>query len=128
MPALRTLFDWLHSHGEFRDLLNRATLAKADIYFEESISICDEAVADNAQASRQRTRVLARQWACARLNPARYAERLAVGRAPELPREPTDLDLVDVTRRLAFMLAKTDRILQEQPALQLASESQGTTR
>ena len=125
MPSLRTIFRWRTEHPEFDQALMRAHLCKADVLFEQSIAIADEDVSDNAQASRQRTRVQARQWCAARLNPSKYSERLGIGQAPGLP--PIDpLDglsererNIEMARRLAFILARADHAMREQEEEQL---------
>lgn len=85
MPSLRQIQRWRNQHPEFDHLLLRAHLDKASILFEQSVDISDEPVADTAQAMRQKLRVQARQFAAARLDPARYAEKIGIGGARELP-------------------------------------------
>jgi hypothetical protein len=103
MPSARTILRWCREHPDFDRLLAHARCVKADKLFDESVEISDEPVLDAAQAARQRTRVQARQYAAARLNPARYAERLAVGQAPELPPIET-MGKFAIARRIAFAL------------------------
>jgi hypothetical protein len=103
MPSARTVIRWCQQFPEFEKLMAHARLSKADWYFDEAISISDEAVADGAQAARQRTRVQARQYAASRLNPARYAEKLALGQAHDLPPLNPPVTL-ESARRIAFLL------------------------
>lgn len=105
MPSLRTVMRWSALHPEFQQMLDRARVDKADHVLEEAIEISNEPVSDNAQASRQRTRVDARLKIAAKLNPAKYAERLATGQAPELPQK-TETDPLELARGLAFLLQK----------------------
>lgn len=131
MPSLRSVLRWRHVHPEFDQLLMRAHLDKADILFEESVSIADEPVADTAQAMRNKLRVQARQYAAARLNPTRYAERIAVGAAPEFPATETLSDF-DAARRVAYILQRNLHRLRNErqrigPALALVHDNADTS-
>lgn len=110
MPSVRTLVRWCREHPAFDRLLAHARMAKADLLVDEVVEISDEPVADVAQAARNRLRVQARLDAAAKLHPARYAAKLGVGMAFELPSTMTPAEAkrsqFDVARRLAFALAQ----------------------
>lgn len=118
MPAARTIIRWCSDNPEFERLMAHARLSKADWYFEEAIAISDEEVSDGPAASRQRTRVQARQYAASRLNPARYGEKLALGQARDL--EPLNPPVTNESaRRIAFVLQsalRTQQAAQEPPS------------
>lgn len=109
MPSVRTLVRWCREHPAFERLLAHARMAKADFFVDDCVSIADEPVADVAQAARNRLRVQARLDAAAKLFPARYAQKIGVGMAFELPSAMTPaetrLTQFDIARRLAFALA-----------------------
>lgn len=115
MPCLRTVMTWSGLHPEFQRMLDRARVDKADHVLEEAIEISNEPVSDNAQASRQRTRVDARLKIAAKLNPAKYAERLATGQAPELPQK-IETDPLELARGLAFLLQKGAQVAMPESA------------
>ena len=124
MPSLRTMMKWSSLHPEFARLLALARLDKAASMMDESITIADEPVADVAQAARNRVRVQARQYMAARLDPARWAEKIGIGGVAELP--PISIDPIEGARRLAFVLQRAGQLqAQQQPAqrLQLTSEA-----
>lgn len=109
MPTLRTVFRWRRDHAEFDRLLQAAHADKADILFEEMIEIADDPVADAAEAARARNRIQARQWACAKLRPDRYAERSVNAHVlPSDPEKPfsdrTPHERMEFGMHLAFML------------------------
>jgi hypothetical protein len=112
MPSVRTMLHWTREHPEFSQLLAHARFMKAETLVDQMLDIADEPVADSAQAARQKTRVQARMWFAARLNPARYGERLAVGQAPELP--PLEhMKPLELARRIAFALHQGHQALQD---------------
>ncbi|MEW6705015.1 MAG: hypothetical protein AB1430_09210 [Pseudomonadota bacterium] len=115
MPSLRTVFTWCMDRPEFDRLLAHARLCKADVIFDQVLDVADEPVADATQAARQKTRVHARMWVAARLNPAKYAERVAVGGAPEFPslQALQGKSEWEPIRRIAFALAQGQRMLLE---------------
>lgn len=119
MPCLRTVLRWRNEHPEFDRMLNAAHLDRATIYFEDSIDIADEPVEDSAQASRARNRIQARQWAAARLNPAKYSERIVnshvIPATPDRPfGEMTGKEQLDMARQVAFALHLGMRVAKKQ--------------
>ncbi|WP_367180967.1 hypothetical protein [uncultured Piscinibacter sp.] len=121
MPSVRTVFRWRRDHPEFAALLDLAVLDRAQLYVEQTIDIADEQAADSAQVSRAKNRIQARQWAAARLNPAKFSERLVASHitpAEEArPFAPESPDLgIDLARRIAFVLAKGVQLRRERNA------------
>lgn len=111
MPSVRTVFRWRRDYPEFAALLDLAVLDRAQLYVEQTIDIADEPTSDAVQVSRAKNRIQARQWAAARLNPAKFSERLVASHitpADEArPFDPASPDEhLDLARRLAFVLAK----------------------
>lgn len=110
MPCIRTMVQWTREVPAFGHMLAHARMCKADFHVDECVEISDEPVADVAQAARNRLRVQARLDAAAKLFPARYAQKIGVGMALELPTlmtpAETRLSQFDVARRLAFALAQ----------------------
>lgn len=103
MPSLRTVFEWRRKHPAFAMLLVAALVDRASLYFEESIEIADEKVTDAVAVSRNRTRVQARQWSAARLDPARFSERLI--NAHVLPSDP-ERPFAEVPRKEQMAMAR----------------------
>jgi hypothetical protein len=104
LPSLRTIHRWIGLHTEFSRMVDHAQQARIHDEVMAVFAISDEPVADNAQASRQRNRIDARLRAAAMLVPQKYAARLAVGAAPELPVLNEDKSKVELARELAFLL------------------------
>lgn len=124
MPTLRTLYRWRRDRPEFDQLLRSAHEDKADLFFEEMIEIADAPVANAAEAARARNRIQARQWACGKLRPDRYADRVV--NAHVIPTDPAEpfagsRGRYDFACRLAFML----REAAEQKRLELAGKQNG---
>jgi hypothetical protein len=125
MPSARTVLRWCRDHPEFDRLLSHARMAKADAYVEEAVPIADEPVTDMAQAARNRLRVQARLDAAAKLNPAKYSAKLAIGAAPDLPEFPLvgsaePLSKNAIARRICFALAQGLKGVQDgKPPLHL---------
>lgn len=92
MPGLTTVYRWLASNSEFRDLYTRAREDQADTLADEIIEISDDGkndwmkrnhgeddpgwVANGEHIQRSRLRVEARKWIAAKLKPKKYGDRL----------------------------------------------------
>jgi hypothetical protein len=80
IPHEATIRSWADCgrHPQFTEAFRRARRAQADRWFGETVEIADEL--QNAEAVHQvyagQTRIRARQWACSRLNPEEYGERV----------------------------------------------------
>ena len=91
MPGLTTIYRWLASNDEFRDLYMRAREDQADTLADEIIEISDDGRndwmathaeddvgyrANGEHIQRSRLRVEARKWIAAKLKPRKYGERV----------------------------------------------------
>ena len=114
-PSLRTMMNWSRDHIEFARMLHLARIDRAAALMEESIEIADEPAADVAAVGRNRERTRARQVMAARLDPARWSEKIGVavgvGNLPGQP--PADVDPIEGARRIAFVLARAGQLVEE---------------
>ncbi len=80
LPDRRTVLRWLakDEHEEFRRQYARAQDERADFYFEETMEISDDVGAGRDDIAKARLRVDTRKWVCARMNPKKYSDRLAI--------------------------------------------------
>ncbi len=80
LPDRRTVLRWLakDEHEEFRRHYARAQDERADFYFEQTMEISDDVGADREAIAKARLRVDTRKWVCARMNPKKYSDRLAI--------------------------------------------------
>ncbi len=99
MPKRTTVVKWQGQHDTFATLYARARVAYADAIFDEAIEIADDAsgdwttrtkngeeirVVDHENIQRARLRVETRLKAAAKINPAKYGEKLDVNMSGEL--------------------------------------------
>ncbi|HEX7011949.1 MAG TPA: hypothetical protein VF161_04350 [Steroidobacteraceae bacterium] len=75
-PSRRTITSWLRLHKEFADLYEIATKERAQAYFDEIIEIADREATDKGAVMRDRLRIDARKWCCARMDPERFGDRV----------------------------------------------------
>ena len=77
MPSPATIFNWLldEDKEEFLENYERAQEARADMMFEELISIADS---KNKNVMRDRLRVDTRKWVLSRMKPKKYGDKLDV--------------------------------------------------
>lgn len=123
MPSLRTMVRWISVHPEFGRVIDQARKDRAAIVLEETLPISDEPVKDNADASRQRNRISARQTFAERIDPHRFSPRIATGQAPELPpAQQQPFDELEAMRRLAFLFQRADVVLKDQAAEEKARQ------
>jgi hypothetical protein len=109
LPDYGTVLDWLHKDEAFGNAYQRAVRARADVLFEETLSIADDArndwmarndpnnpgwIANGEHIQRSRLRVETRKWAASKLNPHRYGEKIDVAGNPDRP------VVVSVTHRI----------------------------
>ena len=80
LPDRATVLRWLakDEHEEFRGQYARAQDERADFYFEQTMEISDDVGADREAIAKARLRVDTRKWVCARMNPKKYSDRLAI--------------------------------------------------
>ncbi len=99
MPKRTTVVGWQGQHDEFATSYARARIAYADAIFDEAIEIADDAsgdwttrtkngenvrVVDHENIQRARLRVETRMKAAAKINPAKYGDKLDVNMSGEL--------------------------------------------
>lgn len=112
MPGIRTVFDWLEVHEEFRTKYARARELQAELQVDEMTEIADDGTNDwmerknaegenigwreNGEAlTRSKIRLEQRRWNAEKLLPKKYGAKLAIGGADDLPpiRKLSDDDL-----------------------------------
>jgi hypothetical protein len=76
MPQKRTVLRWLEEKPDFAAQYARARDEQADGYFDELMDLQQRANADNAHAIRVRADII--KWACSKLKPKKYGDRLGV--------------------------------------------------
>ena len=85
MPALSTVFAWMHNNEEFQKQYARAKEEGADAMFEEINDIADETIQviksgaekkSGAYAQAQRLRVDTRKWYMSKVKPKKYGDKL----------------------------------------------------
>lgn len=93
MPDVTTVYRWIESNDEFRNLYARAKEDQADFLAEEMIEIADDATNDfmtvvkgdvsyeqenKEWTSRSKLRVDTRKWIASKLKPKKYGEQIKV--------------------------------------------------
>lgn len=104
-PHVSTIYRWLNSKPEFRDMYARAREDQADTLADEIIAISDEqreAVTRDGtiydpEVNRDRLRIDTRKWVAAKLKPRKYGDKLELAGNPDSPMRivitPTDAGL-----------------------------------
>jgi len=127
MPKRRTVFQWLRDDPEFARVYTIARAELAHLHFDRAIEVASRTPAtftddrgvtrvDPAAVQAQRLESDTLKWAAARLLPKVYGERLDVttdGESINAPAAATDP--VEVAKRVAFLLAMGNNVLEEQP-------------
>lgn len=87
MPAIRTVFNWMHKNDSFMQQYARAKQESADAMAEEILDISDKAEdvikhgaekKSGAYAQTQRLRVDTRKWLMSKMKPKKYGEKVDV--------------------------------------------------
>lgn len=119
MPKRTTVVGWQGQHDEFATSYARARIAYADAIFDEAIEIADDSsrdwttrtkngeeirVVDHENIQRARLRVETRLKAAAKINPAKYGEKLDVNMSGEL--NVSHLSDAKLNQRILGLLAK----------------------
>ncbi len=119
MPGRTTVIGWQGQHDGFSTMFARARIAYADAIFDEAIEIADDAsgdwttrtkggeevrVVDHENIQRARLRVETRLKAAAKINPAKYGEKLDVNMSGEL--NVSHLSDAKLNERILALLAK----------------------
>jgi hypothetical protein len=88
MPSTSTFYQWLDSNTDKAKQYARATEIRADIIFDDILSIADEntndtfvndnglEVVNNDVIQRSRLRIDARKWVLSKLNPKKYGDKI----------------------------------------------------
>ena len=87
LPSKVTFFEWLKEDEELTNQNARATEVRADIIFDDILSIADEntndtyindngiEVVNNDVIQRSRLRIDSRKWVLSKLNPKKYGDK-----------------------------------------------------
>jgi hypothetical protein len=104
MPTKKTVLRWLEENPSFASQYARAREEQAEGYADELIELAKKANAENAHAIRVRADII--KWACSKLKPKKYGDRIDVGMQADVTvRESADIG--ELARRHAFMLAES---------------------
>ncbi len=119
MPKRTTVVGWQGQHDEFATSYARARIAYADAIFDEAIEIADDSsgdrttrtkngeqvrVVDHENIQRARLRVETRMKAAAKINPAKYGDKLDLNMSGEL--NVSDLSDAKLNERIIGLLEK----------------------
>ncbi len=119
MPKRTTVVGWRGQHDEFATSYARARIAYADAIFDEAIEIADDTsgdwttraknreevrVVDHENIQRARLRVETRMKAAAKINPAKYGDKLDLNMSGEL--NVSDLSDAKLNERIIGLLEK----------------------
>lgn len=78
MPALSTVYKWLHDIDGFSEQYDRAKQDSADTYAETISEIGDKVLAGEYEPSAAKVALDAYKWTAARLKPKKYGDKLDV--------------------------------------------------
>lgn len=76
MPTKKTVLRWLDESPGFQTQYARAREEQAEGYADELVELAKKANSENAQAIRVRADII--KWACSKLKPKKYGDRLAI--------------------------------------------------
>jgi hypothetical protein len=88
MPSTSTFYQWLESNTDKAKQYARATEVRADIIFDDILTIADEntndtfvndngiEIVNNDVIQRSRLRIDARKWVLSKLNPKKYGDKI----------------------------------------------------
>lgn len=97
MPTKKVALRWLEEHPAFATQYAKAREQQADGYFDELMDLQKQANADNANAIRVRADII--KWACSKLKPKKYGERLAVDAEVKVDTPRWARDLYGITQQ-----------------------------
>ncbi len=96
MPSTSTFYQWLENNTDKAKQYARATEVRADIIFDDILSIADEntndtfvndngiEVVNNDVIQRSRLRIDARKWVLSKLNPKKYGDKIQTEHSGEI--------------------------------------------
>jgi hypothetical protein len=82
MPGLRTVFDWLDDHEDFRIRYARAREIQGDVMDDKILQTANDCTEENAHSSK--VKISAYQWRAMKLAPKKYGDKVAIGGAEDL--------------------------------------------
>lgn len=103
MPSVKTVYEWLRIHEDFRNQYARAKDDQADFLVEEMMEIADDGrndfmaikkgeeevfVENKEVTNRSRLRVDTRKWIASKLKPKKYGEKIEHSGNINLSNEP----------------------------------------
>lgn len=114
-PCKNTFFKWLEEDDDKMNQYARACEDRADVIFEQIISIADESdrdiktvdggkeVIDNEVVQRSRLKIDARKWMLSKMNPKKYGDRVENVLTGEITtKEKFDLSKLTTEELLAY--------------------------
>lgn len=72
MPGLRTVFEWLDKHEDFRIKYARAREVQGDVMDDKILTVADNCTTETALADR--VKIDAYKWRASKLSPKKYGE------------------------------------------------------
>lgn len=75
-PARSVIHSWLLKEPDFAEKYHLAQSLRADVYFDETIDISDNAGDTIAEINKAKLRVDTRKWACTCMAPKKYGNRV----------------------------------------------------
>ena len=114
MPKRRTFHKWLDADEALRSRWRLALRLRAEALADQVVDLADAAV----DVPKARLQTDNRKWLAGRLDPAKWGDKQTV----ELDVAPAVMPMLEVARRLAFMLDKAEReremvTVDQEPAL-----------
>lgn len=74
MPGIRTVFDWLDQHPDFRTKYARAREIQGDVMDDMILTVADQCTPETAASDR--VKIDAYKWRASKLAPKKYGEKL----------------------------------------------------
>jgi hypothetical protein len=96
MPSTSTFYQWLDNNSDKAKQYARATEVRADVIFDDILSIADEndndtyvndngiEVVNNDVIQRSRLRIDARKWVLSKLNPKKFGDKIQTEHSGEV--------------------------------------------
>jgi hypothetical protein len=108
MPSTSTFYQWLDNNEDKAKQYARATQVRADIIFDDILSIADEnekdtyinengiEVVNSDVIQRSRLRIDARKWVLSKLNPKKYGDKTDITSGGEKINTPQEVKITIV--------------------------------
>lgn len=75
MPDKSNVFRWLATKEDFRDIYEKATATRSDVFVEEMLEISDD---EKIEVQRSRLMVDTRKWIASKLKPKKYGDNTTI--------------------------------------------------